>query len=272
MLKIVTNKDDIDGIEIYNASNVSRERLDHYINYLYSKNNRNGFLYRDCIRMVKSARNTFASCMLACGDGDALVTGVTRGYHISLGEVRDIIPNKLNSIVFGLSMMIFGRKTIFIADSSVNESPTAEELANITIQAAAKMTNLGYTPRAALLSFSNFGNPVASRNEHVKGALNILDSMKLNFEYDGEMTADVAVNYELMTKLYPFSRLSKGANLLIMPALNSANISTQLIKSLGGGMVIGPILNGLEKSVQVIPMGSTVNDILNLAAFAALDE
>jgi len=272
MLKIVTNKEEVEGIEICNASNISHERLDHYIKYLYSKNSRNGFLHRDCVRMVKSARNTFASCMLACGDGDALVTGVTRGYHISLGEVRNIIANKPGSIVFGLSMMIFGRKTIFIADSSVNEAPTAEELANITIQAAAKMTSLGYTPRAALLSFSNFGNPLAIRNGHVKGALDILDSMKLNFEYDGEMTADVAVNYELMSKLYPFSRLSKGANLLIMPALNSANISTQLIKSLGGGMVIGPILNGLEKSVQVIPMGSTVNDILNLAAFAALDE
>jgi malate dehydrogenase (oxaloacetate-decarboxylating)(NADP+) len=209
--------------------------------------------------------------MLACGDGDALVTGVTRGYHISLNEVRNSISNKGDEIVFGLSMMVFGTKTIFIADSSVNESPTAEELAKITIQAAAKIAKLGYKPRAALLSFSNFGNPLAVRNEHVKGALKILESQQLDFEFDGEMTADVAVNFELMSKLYPFSRLSKAANLLIMPALNSANISTQLIKSLGGGMVIGPILNGLEKSVQVIPMGSTVTDILNLAAFAAID-
>ncbi|MEK6733678.1 MAG: phosphate acyltransferase, partial [Pseudomonadota bacterium] len=153
-----------------------------------------------------------------------------------------------------------------------NESPTAEELANITIQAANKLRNLGYTPKAALLSFSNFGNPEALRNEHVKDALKILDSMDLDFEYDGEMTADVAVNYDLMSKLYPFTRLSESANLLIMPALNSANISTQLLKSIGGGMVIGPILSGLEKSVQVIPMGSTVTDILNLSAFAALKD
>lgn len=271
MLKIVTGSEKVDGIEICNASNVNHDRLEQYIKYLYNKNNRNGLLYRDCIRMVKSARNTFASCMLACGDGDALVTGVTRGYHISLNEIRNVIANKKDSIVFGLSMMVFGRETIFVADSSVNEAPTAEELANITIQAAAKIAKLGYSPRAALLSFSNFGNPIAVRNEHVKGALKILDSMDLDFEYDGEMTADVAVNYELMTKLYPFTRLTKGANLLIMPALNSANISTQLIKSLGGGMVLGPILNGLEKSVQVIPMGSTVTDILNLAAFAAID-
>lgn len=272
MLKLVTNQDDVEGIEICNASNIPHERLEHYIDYLYNKNKRHGLLYRDCVRMVKSARNTFASCMLACGDGDALVTGVTRGYHISLDEVRHVISNKPDSIAFGLSMMIFGRKTIFIADSSVNESPTAEELAKITIQAAEKMKSLGYNPRAALLSFSNFGNPQAIRNEHVKGALKILDSMNLEFEYDGEMTADVAVNYELMSKLYPFCRLSKGANLLIMPALNSANISTQLVKSLGGGMVIGPILSGLEKSVQIIPMGSTVNDIINLAAFAAIGE
>ena len=272
MLKIVTNSDEVEGIEICNAANIDSDRLEHYIDHLYKKNQRNGLLYRDCVRMVKSARNSFASCMLACGDGDALVAGVTRGYHISLQEIRNVISNKPGNIVFGLSMLIFGRKTIFIADSSVNEAPTAEELANITIQAAKELENLGYVPRAALLSFSNFGNPIAVRNEHVKGALTILDSRKVNFEYDGEMTADIAVNHKLMSSLYPFSRLTKEANLLIMPALNSANISTQLLKSLGGGMVIGPILHGLEKSVQVIPMGSTVTDILNLAAFAAIDE
>ncbi len=272
MLKIVTNSEEVEGIEICNAANIVHDRLEHYIDYLYKKNQRNGLLHRDCVRMVKSARNSFASCMLACGDGDALVAGVTRGYHISLQEIRNVISNKPGNIVFGLSMLIFGRKTIFIADSSVNEAPTAEELANITIQAAKEVENLGYIPRAALLSFSNFGNPAAIRNEHVKGALAILDSRKVNFEYDGEMTADIAVNHKLMSRLYPFSRLTKEANLLIMPALNSANISTQLLKSLGGGMVIGPILHGLEKSVQVIPMGSTVTDILNLAAFAAIDE
>ena len=271
MLKLVTNSEEAEGIEILNAANISKDRLEQHIDYLYSKNHRNGLLHRDCVRMVKSSRNHFASCALACGDGDALVTGVTRGYHMSLQEVRKVISNKDNSIVFGLSMLIFGKKTLFIADSSVNEAPTAEELVNITIQAAEKMASLGYEPRAALLSFSNFGNPTAARNEHVRGALDILDQMDLNFEYDGEMTADVAVNYELMSSLYPFSRLTKEANLLIMPALNSANISTQLLKSLGGGMVIGPILNGLEKSVQVIPMGSTVTDILNLAAFAAIE-
>jgi malate dehydrogenase (oxaloacetate-decarboxylating)(NADP+) len=270
-LKLVTGKDSINGVEIANAALVSSERLNHYIDYLYKRNYREGLLYRDCARLVKSARNTFASCMLACGDADALVTGVTRGYHVSLNEIRNVIPAKENSIVYGISMIISGRNTIFIADSSVNESPSAEELVKITIQSAKKVAALGYTPRVALLSFSNFGNPKAVRNEHVKGALKILDSMKLDFEYDGEMTADVALNYELMSNLYPFSRLTKEANLLIMPALNSANISTQLLKALGGGMVVGPILNGLEKSVQVIPMGSTVTDILNLAAFAASD-
>ncbi len=268
-LKIVTGKDNVEGIEISNAALVDRERLNYYIDYLYKKNYRNGFLYRDCARMVKSARNTFAACMLACSDADALVTGVTRGYHISLNEIRNVISAKDNCLVYGLSMIIAGRKTIFIADSSVNEAPSAEELAKITIQAAEKIASLGYVPRAALLSFSNFGNPNATRNEHVKGAIKILDSMKVDFEYDGEMTADVALNYEMMSKLYPFSRLKGEANLLVMPALNSANISTQLLKTLGGGMVIGPILSGLEKSVQIIPMGSTVNDIMNLAAFAA---
>ena len=191
--------------------------------------------------------------------------------HISLQEIRNVISSKKDSLVYGLSMIISGRKTIFIADSSVIESPTAEEIAKVTIQSAKKITELGYTPRAALLSFSNFGNPKAIRNEHVRGGLEILDSMKVDFEYDGEMTADVAINYDLMSRLYPFTRLTQSANLLIMPALNSANISTELLKAMGGGTVIGPILNGLEKSVQVIPMGSTVNDILNLAAFAAID-
>lgn len=272
MIEKVTGSSEVEGIEICNAAIIDSSRLDDYIKYLYQKNQRNGLLYRDCIRMVKNARNTFASCMLACGDGDALVSGVTRGYHVSLKEIRKVINTKKDSIVFGLSMMIFGRKTIFIADSSVNESPTAEELANITIQAAKEVEMLGYTPRAAMISFSNFGNPIAIRNEHVKGALSILDSMEVDFEYDGEMTADIAVNHELMSNLYPFTRLTDSANLLIMPALNSANISTQLLKALGSGMVIGPILHGLEKPVQVIPMGSTVNDIINLAAFAAIDK
>lgn len=271
MLKVITGSEEIEGLEIRNAAIISKECLDRYINFLYEKNQREGLLYRDCVRMAKGGRNAFSSCMLACGDGDALVTGATRGYHISLQEVRNVIDTKDKNIVFGLSMIIFGRQTIFIADSSVNESPNAEELANITIQAAKEVEKLGYIPRAALLSFSNFGNPEAKRNEHVKGALNILDSQKLNFEYDGEMTADVAVNHELMSSLYPFTRLTKEANLLIMPALNSANISSQLLKSLGGGTVIGPILYGLEESVQVIEMGSTVNDILNLAAFAAIN-
>ena len=270
-LKAVTGAEEIEGIEISNAALVSTEQLKSYIDYLYNKNYRNGVLYRDCAHLVKSARNTFASCMLACGDADALITGVTRGYHLSLQEIRKCISNKADSMVFGLSMVISGSNTIFIADSSVNEAPTAQELAMITIQAARKVAELGITPRVALLSFSNFGNPQATRNEHVRGAIEILDSMELPFEYEGEITAEIAINHNLMKKLYPFSRLTKSANLLIMPALNSANISTQLLKEIGGGMVIGPILSGLEKSVQVIPMGSTVTDILNLAAFAAID-
>lgn len=272
MLKSITDSEESVGIEITNAALASDECLDRYINYLYSKNQRRGLLHRDCIRMVKGWRNTFASCMLACGDGDALVTGATRGYHISLQEVRNVIDTKPDQIPFGLSMMIFGRKTIFIADSSVNEAPTAAELASITVQAAKEVAKLGYTPRVALLSFSNFGNPIAQRNEHVKGALEILDSMNLDFEYDGEMTADIALDHKLMSHLYPFTKLTQDANILIMPALNSANISSRLLKSVGGGMVIGPILHGLEKPVQVIQMGSTVNDILNLAAFAAIEE
>lgn len=270
-LKKITGKEHVEGIEVTNAALIDSDRLNSYIDYIYQKKERSGLLYRDCARLVKSARNAFASCMLACGDADALVTGVTRGYNISLSEVRNVIDAKTDSIVFGLSMVISGSKTIFIADSSVNEAPSAEELVKITIQAANKIKSLGYTPRAALLSYSNFGSPESSRNEHIKGAIKILDSMQLDFEYEGEITADVALNYELMHKLYPFTRLTAEANLLIMPSLNSANISTNLLKSIGGGVVIGPIINGLEKSVQVVSMDSSVDDILNLAAFAAIE-
>ncbi len=259
---------DIELLTIQNSA-VSTE-VDKYIDFLYKRLQRQGYLFRDCTRMVKNDRNIFASCMLACGDADAVVTGLTRGYTSSLESTMQVIDAKPNSIVFGLSFMIAGGRTIFISDTTVNEIPTADELASITVQTAEKVRQMGHEPRAALLSFANFGNPKREKSQRIREAVAKLDSMNVNFEYDGEMSADVALNADLL-KLYPFSNLTKPANILIMPALHSANISSKLLQELGGGVVIGPVLMGLSKPVQIISMSSSASDILNMAAIAAIE-
>jgi malate dehydrogenase (oxaloacetate-decarboxylating)(NADP+) len=258
----------LDGIEIQNAA-VSN-RIDAYIDFLYKKLQRKGYLYRDCARLVKNDRNIFAACMLACGDGDAIVTGLTRGYNATLDDIMKVINTKPQHLVFGISMIVAKGHTVFVSDTTVHELPTAEELADIAIQTAEKVAQMGHKPRVALLSFSNFGNPMHEKAARIRDAVAILDQRKVNFEYDGEMSADVALNPELM-KLYPFCRLSGPANVLIMPALHSANISSKLLQELGGGSVIGPFLTGLEKPVQIIQMGATVSEIINLTALAAID-
>lgn len=259
---------EIEGVEIQNAA-VST-RVDHYIDFLYKRLQRAGYLYRDCVRLVKNDRNIFAACMLACGDGDALITGLTRGYTGTLNDVMQVIDPKPNHLVFGISLMIANGRTVFISDTTVHQLPSAEELADIAVQTAEKVRQMGHEPRIALLSFSNFGNPMHEKAQRVREAVAILDKRNVDFEYDGEMSADVALNPELM-KLYPFCRLSGPANVLIMPALHSANIASKLLQELGGGSLIGPFLTGLEKPVQITQMGATVSDILNLTALAAVE-
>jgi len=254
-------------IRIQNAA-VSKN-VDTYIDFLYNKLQRKGFLYRDCARMVKNDRDIFAACMLACGDGDALISGLTRSYNTTLENIRRVIAPRPKAMVFGLSMVISGGRTVFISDTSVNQIPTSQEMADITIQTADKVRRMGHVPRVALLSFANFGNPPYDRVERIHDAVELLKEREVDFEFDGEMSADVALNPERM-KLYPFCRLTGAANVLIMPALHSANISSKLLQELGGGSVIGPILCGLEKSVQILQMGASVPEILNLAAFAAI--
>lgn len=268
VLNNISSDIDLTGIEIWNAGNIESEKLTKYIDYYYQKTNRHGNLYRDAARMVKSARNIFASCMLALGDGDALVTGLTRGYQITLDEIKSAIDIKKNSILFGYSILITAGKTIFISDTTVNESPNPEELADITIQTANLVRNYGHMPRAALLSYSNFGNSVKEKAKKIRDAIDVLSTKNTDFEWDGEMTADVALSVDLL-HLYPFCKLTGPANILIMPALHSANISSKLLQEIGGGTFIGPMLAGLEKPVQIVQMGSTVTEILNIAAFAA---
>jgi malate dehydrogenase (oxaloacetate-decarboxylating)(NADP+) len=221
--------------------------------------------------MVKNDRNIFAASMLACGHGDALVTGLTRGYRKSLTDVWKVIKNKKDKILLGVSMVISKGKTIFIADTACSELSSSEHLVNIAIQTAAKVRGMGYEPRVAFLSFSNFGSALKTESSRIKHAVELLDTMKVNFEYDGEMTADVALNMDKMSR-YPFCRLTAPANILICPGLHSASIATKLLEEIGNCTVIGPILDGFEKSVQIVTMRSSINDILNMAAIAAVGD
>lgn len=256
------------GIEIMNAA-VSNKN-NEYIDNLYARLQRQGYLRRDCVRMVKNDRNIFASCMLASGDGDALITGLTRNATVCLNDIRRVIDVSPGEILMGLSMMITREQTIFIADTVVNELPSPEELADIAIAAAKEVRNMGHEPRVALLSYSNFGNPMREKSQRIRDAVKVLDSRKVDFVYEGEMSADVALNPKLL-EIYPFSRLKEPANVLIMPALHTANISTKLLQQLSEGTMVGPIMLGLEKPAQIVQMGSSVAQIINIAAVAAHD-
>jgi malate dehydrogenase (oxaloacetate-decarboxylating)(NADP+) len=258
---------DPEGIEICNAAN--NQRVDEYAEFLYGRLQRKGYLKRDCIRLVKTDRNIFASCMLELGDGDAMLTGLTRGYYDSLKDVFHVIGSESGKLAFGLSIMLVKGRTVFIADTTVNELPTPEQLADIAIAAAKEARNLGHEPRVAMVSYSTFGSVRRKRSEDMKAVVDILDKRNVDFEYDGEMAADIALNEELLN-LYPFSRLSAPANILIMPALHSAHIAYKLLQELGGVTSIGPMLVGLERPVQVLRSTASVSEILNLAALAAM--
>lgn len=257
------------GIVIHNAA-VS-EYNNKYADHLYQELKREGALYSDCSRMVKNDRNVFAASMLACGDGDALVSGLTRGYRKTLTDIWQVVKSKKDEIPLGISMVISKGKTIFISDTACSELSSPDRLANIAVQTANKVRQIGYEPRVAFLSFSNFGSALKTESGRIKKAVEELDGMNVDFEYEGEMTADVALNMDKMSK-YPFSRLTAPANILICPGLHSASIATKLLEEIGNCNVVGPILNGFEKSVQIVTMGSSVNDILNMAAIAATDE
>lgn len=258
-----------DDLEIINAA-VSKY-LNLYIEQLYKKLQRKGFLERDVERMVKNDRNIFASCMLQAGHGDAMVTGLTRNYYRALENICRVIDTKKGEFLFGMSALVTKHRTVFISDTVVQELPSAEELADIAIRTAKKVRQLGHEPRVALLSYSNFGNPMKEKSKRIRDAVELLDGNKdIDFEYDGEMSADVALNTELRA-LYPFCRLSEPANVLVMPALHSAHISSNLMEELEVGSVIGPVLVGLEKPVQIASMKASVSDIINLAAVASVE-
>ncbi len=254
------------GLEIHNAR-LSKRNTD-YTDFLYARLQREGYLHRDCQRMVNQDRNVFGACMVAHGHADGMVTGITRSYYVALEEISRVLDPRRGEMRLGLSIAVMRDRTVFIADSTVTELPTPAELADIACQSAAKAREMGHEPRVALLSFSTYGNPLRERGVRVREAIELLDQRGVDFEYDGEIAADVALNTDLR-ELYPFCRLSGPANVLVMPALHSANISTKLLQELGGGTVLGPLLMGMEKPVQIVPLGATVADIVNFATFAA---
>ena len=256
------------GIEIHNARLSSRNSV--YAQFLYERLQRKGVLFRDCQRMINQDRNYFAAAMVAQGDADAMVTGVTRNFSIALEEVRRVIDHKPGHRVIGVSLVLARGRPIVVADTAIMEMPSAEDLAQIAIEAAGVSRRLGYEPRVALLAFSSFGHPPGERTRHVQEAVRILDSQRVDFEYDGEMAADVALNKELMSA-YPFCRLTDTANVLIMPAFHSASISTRMLQELGGATVIGPLIVGLEKPVQIVSLGAKDSDIVNMAALASFN-
>ena len=208
--------------------------------------------------------------MVAQGDADALVTGVTRNFSIALDDIRRVIDDKPGHRVVGVSIVISRGRPIVVADTAITEMPSAEDLADIAVEAAGVARRLGYEPRVAMLAFSNFGHPVGERSQRVQEAVRILNSRHVDFEYDGEMGADIALNKELMAA-YPFCRLTDTANVLVMPAFHSAAISTRMLQELGGAMVLGPLIVGLEKPVQIVSLGAKDSDIVNMAALASFN-
>ena len=255
-------------LEIINA------RLSHwndtFVDSLYERLQREGYLRRDVQRLINQDRNSFAASMVAAGHGDGMVTGVTRAFDQVLGEVLQVIDPAVGGRVMGMSVVLAKGRTLFIADTNVTEMPDAEDLVEIAREAASAVRNLGFTPRVAFMSYSAFGNPMGERSEKVREAVAMLDEMDVDFEYEGEMPPELALIPEARVN-YPFMRLSGPANVLIMPAIHSATISTQLIQALGGATVIGPMLLGLSKPVQICPLSASVSRILQMATICAHD-
>ncbi len=254
------------SIEIHNSKDEKQRQ--RYTDHVYKRLQRKGFLKRDCDRLIRTNRIVFGSCMVDLGDADAMVTGVTRTFSDTLENIKYVIDERPGEIIFGLTIAVTKKGTVFIADTNVHEYPTAENLADIAISSARVARTLGFTPRVAFLAHSTFGKPMSERSVHLREARDLLEKRKVDFEFEGEMQPDVALNPKFKT-IYPFSKLSAPANILIMPAIHSAAISTKLLKELGGSTLIGPLLIGLNKPIEIATLRSKVSDIFNMAAIAA---
>lgn len=252
--------------ELHNS--VNSPLVPRMVDYLYERLQRRGYLRRDIERIVNRDRNIFGALLLQLGEADAMITGVTRTYAETIRQIRRVIGPAEGRTSFGIHIIVGQSHTVFIADTTVNERPTAEELADIAEGTAAVARRMGHEPRVAFLSYSTFGNPEGRWLDNVRDAVKVLEDRKPNFEFEGEMAPDVALNPR-QHKNYPFSRLSGPANILVMPGLQSANISAKLLRELGGETTIGPMLIGMEKPVQVAPMTATASELVTLAVLAA---
>jgi malate dehydrogenase (oxaloacetate-decarboxylating)(NADP+) len=257
------------NLEMVNAR--LNEKTPSYVDFLYERLQRRGFLRRDVLRLINQDRNSFAACMLAAGDADGMVTGVTRNFDQALREVTRVIDVTPKGRLMGLSVLLGRGRTLFVADTNVTELPDGKDLMEIAVEAAGAVRRMGHTPRVAFLSYSSFGNPQGDRGEQIREAVERLDARDdIDFEYDGEMPPELALDPSTREN-YPFMRLTGPANVLVMPGIHSAAISTKLVQAIGGATVLGPIVLGLSKSVQICPLSASVNQIINMATFAAYD-
>ena len=254
-------------IEIINSKDTPKR--EKYVKFLFKKLQRDqGLLEWDCDRLVRNDRVIWASCMVACGDADGAVTGNTRRFGASLEKIKQVVEARTGEIMFGLNLVVYKGKTIFVGDTSVHEYPNAEQLSEIAISSARVVRLFGFDPKVAFVSHSTFGQPLTSRTKHIKDAVEILKKKNVNFEFDGDMQPDVALNDEYKS-LYPFSKIVGNANILIMPGQHSAAISYKMMKTLGDTKVIGPLLIGLGLPIEIAPLRSSTSEILNLASIAA---
>jgi malate dehydrogenase (oxaloacetate-decarboxylating)(NADP+) len=260
--------DDPNSFELHNSRN--SPLVPKMVDILYERLQRRGYLKREVERLVNQDRNVFGALMLKMGEADAMITGVTRSFAQSMREVRRVLDPAEGRTAFGIHILVGQHHTVFMADTTVNERPTSPELADIAEQTAAVARKMGHEPRVAFLSYSTFGNPPGNWLEPIREAVEILDKRGVSFEYEGEMAPDVALNPKL-AESYPFSRLSGPANILVMPGLQSANLSAKLLRELGGDTVVGPMLVGMEKPVQIATMASNASELVTLAVLAAGD-
>jgi len=238
------------------------------VDYLYERLQRRGYLRREVEVMVNQDRNIFGALLLVLGEADVMITGTTRPYSQTMRQIRRVIDPIEGRKPFGIHVLVGQSHTVFMADTTVNERPSSIDLADIAEQTAAVARRMGHEPRVAFLSYSTFGNPAGSWLDNIREAVAILDQRQPSFEYEGEMAPDVALNPKVAAA-YPFSRLSGPANVLVMPGLQSANLSAKLLRELGGDSVIGPMLVGLEHPVQVATMATTASELVTLAVLAA---
>ncbi|SOH93253.1 malate dehydrogenase (oxaloacetate-decarboxylating)(NADP+) [Monaibacterium marinum] len=266
MLEAAGQPDAINDLEIVNAGTV--DNLQEMADYLYTRLQRKGLDQRDCYRLASRDRHVFAALLLAHDMADGMVTGATRKSAQVLSQIGLVFDATAADGAVGISAVLHNGRLILIADTLVHEWPEREDLANIAEQAAKVARGLGLEPRVAFCSFSNFGYPVSERAEKMHHAVEALDARNVDFEYDGEMTVDVALNADVMRQ-YPFCRLSGPANIVVVPARHSASISVKMMQELAGATVIGPILTGIDRQVKLTSTTATVNDILHMALMAA---